>query len=544
MTDQQDLLARLTTPAHRNALLASVTVRAFVAAMPTTPEAVAAARKNYTAQGMGDPMLKRSPDSAAMVDYWDQTDAIIGGIKTMRLNGETFLPKFTDEEQHDYDYRLKMTKMTNVYRDIVDGLAAKPFEKEVTVDEDEGETIPSEVMDFVEDVDGSGNNLTVFASNLFFSGINSAIHWIFVDHPPANPAVRSIADAKAVGARPYWSHVLGRNVLEARSKVINGDETLTYIRILEPGAPDHLRIFERLDSGLVIWTLYEYRPAAERDMEDGSGLKTHYFQIDAGVLTINEIPLVPFITGRRDGRTFKVLPAMQDAADLQVELYQEESGLKFAKKLTAYPMLAGNGVKPQMEADGKTIKKLAVGPARVLYAPPSGQPGRPGQWEYIEPNASSLTFLAKDNADTIQQLRELGRQPLTAQSGNLTVITAAVAAGKARSAVGAWALLLKDALENAMKLTCMWLGIDYEPTINVYTDFDEFAEGKDLDTLNTAVAAGKISDETYRSELKRRNVLSDEFSEDEEKALLLAQVPADNGLDTPNDPTNPDNVPP
>src|SRR5690606_27381840 len=123
------------------------------------------------------------------------------------------------------------------------------------------------------------------------------------------------------------------------------------------------RIFERSDVGLVTWRLFVESDTAPKG-------KTEYILEDSGTLTIDVIPLVSFTTGRRDGRTFKFAPAMRDAADLQIQLYQDESALKFITTMAGYPMLAANGLKPQMEADGKTVKKVAIGPMKVLYGIP------------------------------------------------------------------------------------------------------------------------------------------------------------------------------
>jgi hypothetical protein len=267
--------------------------------------------------------------------------------------------------------------------------------------------------------------------------------------------------------------------------------------------------------------------------------KQQYILIDGGTLSIDVIPLIPFSTGRRDGRSFRYFPAMADAADLQIELYQEESALKFNKIMGAYSMLAGQGVAPQMDPTGKTVLPVRIGPQRTLYAPPNGN-GDSGKWEFVQPDAAVMKFLSDDSDKTINKLRELGRQPLTAQSGNITVITAAAAAGKARSAVGAWALGLKDALEQALVITCKFVSIrDYEPQVSVYTEFDEFAEGKDLEALASARSNGDISRKTYWTELKRRSVLSAEFDADVEEKELLAELPSDgeDKLD-PEDPAN------
>lgn len=479
-------------------------------------------------------ILARTKDIAEMVPYWDKTDAIVDGYEAVKCAGKEYLPKFHDEPEKDYETRLSLTKFTNIYRDVLEGLATKPFEEEIKVlGNGQSDTAPPDILDFCENVDGSGNSLTMFGAQTFFNGINSAVDWIFIDYPKADPAVvRTIADQKANNIRPFWSHVLGRNVLEVRSANNGGVEQLNYIRILEPGisTPPNVRIFER-SGDVVTWQLWE---------QDAQKPEQYNLTQD-GTLSIKVIPLVPFMTGRRDGKTWKFFPPMRDAADLQISLYQDESALQFIKTMAGYPMLAANGMKPQMGADGKTPVKLAIGPMKVLYGIPDNN-GNHGQWSYIEPSATSMTFLQQSITTTKQDLRELGRQPLTAQSGQLTVITTAVAAGKARSAVSAWALALKDALENALTITAMWMNMaDYEPEVNVYTEFDDFTDGgADLVELGAGRRAGDISLETYWTELQRRGVLSPEFDIVKEKENLLNDIPSENnGLIDPPAPVVP-----
>lgn len=482
------------------------------------------------AEGMSnDDLLARAPDMLAMLDYWDKTDALIEGADAVKDAGQLFLPMFRDEDATDYAERLKFTKFTNIYRDIVESLAAKPFEQEITFGEsDKTSTVPQEMLDFAEDVDGAGNNLTSFASATFFNGINSAIDWILVDYPTVDEnVIRTRDDQKKAGIRPFWTHVLGRNVLEARMRIINGKRVLSYIRVHEPAVapePERVRIMERDDAGRVTWQLYSRKNKNDTFTQEATG-----------TLSISQIPYFPFATGRQDGNSFKYFPPMRDAADLQIKLYQAESGLEWATTLTAYPMLAGNGIKPERDPNGNP-KKLGVGPNRVLYAIPSGE-GTFGNWAYVEPSAASLKFQSEKIDATKKDLRELGRQPLTAQSGNLTVITTAVAAGKAKSAVSAWALMLKDALENALVATAEFMNQkDYDPELNVYTDFDDLADGSaDLDALLTMREKGDLTQKTLWTEMKRRKVLSQDFKDDEETAGLLAEIPTTDDPDLNDD---------
>lgn len=506
---------------NRFALLISTSALAYATGYVHTAADVAMVRNGRLYKGVrgsDDPMLERSDDIADMVEYWDQTDAIVDGVKAMRLAGETFLPRFTEEDSEEFEFRLSLTKMTNVYRDIVESLSAKPFERNVLI---VGDEVPEQITEFALNVDGAGGNITSFTNTVFFNGINSAIDWIYVDFPKTEKKYANLGEYKAAGLRPYWSRILARNVLQATSEMIGGVETLTFIRVFEPGKPAKVREFFRdTVTGAVTWNLY--RDTGSKDPITG----TAFVIEDSGALQIGVIPIVPFVTGRRDGRTWKILPSMQDAADLQVELYLQESGLKFAKTLTAYPMLSANGVKPAMQPDGVTPKRIRVGPNRILYAPPDGS-GKSGSWTYVEPNAESLKFLAGDIIETIKELRELGRQPLTVASQNLTKETTQVAAGKAKSAIKQWAIGLENALVKAMNITCMYYMITWEARIDVYKEFDEFYEDGSLASLASDRERGDLSQETYWEEMQRRGVYSQGFNADQERARLLKETPGD-----------------
>lgn len=493
------------------------------------------------AQGVqpADRFEARSTDSAFMCRYWDRVDAVMGGIDGMKDAATDFLPKFRDEDDEDYKFRRQCTEFTNIYRDIAEGLASKPFEQPVEIIRDQSDAekrgytapdrpVPEQIEQFYWDVDGSGNNLTVFAAHTFFQGINNAVDWIMVDHDKRDPSVRSLADMKARGLRPYWTHVLARNVLDVQSRIEGGNEVLTYIKILEPGDPNHIREFQRTDTYVngrrvtrVTWHLWEKNDRQE------------YVHIDSGDVSIGVIPLVPFVTGRRDGRRWRFDPPMKAAVDKSIELFQQESGLKHAATLTAYPMLAANGISPPKGPDGKPNTKLAVGPSRVLWSEPNVNGGAPGSWSYVEPGSETLKFLQDRIDKTIQNLRELGRQPLTASSSNITVITAAVAAGKAKSAVKAWAYKLKDTLENALQLTAMWMALDYDPTIHVYAEFDDWMEGEDIEALLTMRERNDISAETLYDEMKRRGVLSSNFTIQRERLRLMEDLPSEDEDDEP-----------
>lgn len=468
-------------------------------------------------------LLKRSPDIETMVPYWEKVSDILEGTEAIKNGGVKYLPKFPDENKDDYDFRLTVGKFTNIYRDVTEGLASKPFQDEISLLG--AEKRPKELIDFAEDVDGFGSNLTTFAALTFFNAINYGIDWIFIDYPTVqNPDNVTIAEAKEKNLKPFWVHILGKNVLDVKTRMQGSKQIITYFRCQEPGygdEPMHVREFIETENGIE-WKLYV-------KITNDKG-EDEFIVVEEGMLSIDFIPVVPFITGRRDGNSFKIYPPLSDAVDLQITLYQNESALEYIKVLACYPMLATDGTKPPKGTDGKP-KKLRTGPNTVMYGVEKSN-GDGGTWHYVEPQANSLEFLQKNIDKTKNDLRELGRQPLTALSTQLTTVTTSIAAGKAKSAVTAWAYGLKDALENALMITMKWMGIDYEPEINVYTGFDNVLDdGSDIEELGKARERGDISVETYWDELKRRKILSPEFDIEEERKRLLDEIPADTAPD-------------
>lgn len=471
-----------------------------------------------------------SAEHAAMTPFWSMVDVCLSGADAVIAAGEAWLPKPPAETDDDYEYRRKNAKFTNVYADIVGGLAAKPFSEPVKLVE-QGST--PELQKLAEDIDGRGNSLHVVAGEVFYAGLNYEVDWILVDYTrartPESGRPLTQAEEKAQRLRPYWVRIPAACMIDARPALIGGEIAYVHARfhentVLRDGyaevAKKRIREFDRAEQadgtyGPATWKLWEQRKNAKNEDE--------WVEIDGGSVSIGVIALTPFITGRKTGKGRRI-PPLKDALFLQREHYQQETCLKYAREMTAFPMLAGNGVQPAIEK-GKVVP-VPVGPKSVLYAPPNGDSASHGEWKFIEPSAESLKFLAEEVRRTEQQLRELGRQPLTAQSGNLTVVTTAFAAQKGNSAVQAWALNLKDALEQAFRYTAMWLKDETSnPVVQVFTDFD-ISMGDDMAPamLKDMRAQGDISGETYRTEAKRRGVLSAEFDEAKEQARITAEA--------------------
>jgi hypothetical protein len=313
-----------------------------------------------------------------------------------------YLPAFPNETYPDYEMRRKHAPFTNIYEDVSDNLSAKPFAKECELDEAE----PDDLQKLSENIDGQGHSLHVFAKDVFKSGLDKGVDWLLIDYTRVPQGV-TLADERAMGARPYWVHIPAERMLAVYSAFVNGQETIYHARIYEPVSPqvgygetciDRVRVLNRapildpLTNEIVgfqpaTWELYE-----KVETTDDKGKKQVTWIVKGeGPITIGIIPLVAFVPVGRHGMSWKVKPAFHDIAYMQVEEFQQESNLKTIKELTAFPILSGNGVTPPTNLAGEAVT-VPVGPRAVLFAPMGGD-GRFGNWQFIEPTAASLTFL-------------------------------------------------------------------------------------------------------------------------------------------------------
>lgn len=442
-----------------------------------------------------------------------------------------YLPRFRNETNYDYDRRRRTAPLTNIYADVSDNLSGKPFAKEVELADGAG----TDVEKLAEDIDGQGNSLHVFAKDWFKAGIDKGIDWVLIEHTKVPPGA-TLADERAMGARPYWVHISCERLLAVYSAFIGGKEVLFHARIDETCVEmdgygerkyERVRVIDRApvvdpltkkptSFGPPTWKVFEL----QEDDKATDGKKQSWVMIDEGSYTVGIIPLVPFVPAGRKGTSWCVTMPIVGIAHLQVEEFQQESNIKHTKEMTAFPMLCGAGISLKNK-DGSVIE-VPVGPAAVLTSPPDAG-GNHGDWKFIEPSSESLKFLQADLEKTQTSMRDLGAQPLT--TANLTVITTANVAMKAHSRVQAWSLLFKDAVEQAFKVTMIWLKKpDASIEVKVHTDFGvELEAGKELESLLKAEGQGIYSKETIREEYHRRGVTGEDWSEEQEQERLAEE---------------------
>lgn len=464
----------------------------------------------------------QSADYRAMADYWRMVDDIMGGAPAMRAAKTRYLPQFEDEPGPDYARRLAVSPFTPLYDGSFRNLASKPFSKEVRI----GEDAPEILKKLVEDIDGAGNHLHVVAREVFKGAINYGCDWLLVDHT-AVPAGVTLGDERAMGARPYWVRIPAKSVIAVYEGQIGGETVIVHARIAETETVrdgfdektiERVREFNHDDAG-ARWTLWR-KDAGNWSVEA------------EGVFSIGLIPLVPMFTGEREGNGFAVRPPLRDLAHMQITEYQMEANLAYVQTNTTFSTHVFQGVDQPLDETGKPVR-VSVGPRTVVFLPFDEASGNFGDYKQVEPSGTAAKALREDLDAFRKEMREAGMQPLLPQSGNLTATATAVAEAKAHSAVEAWALALKDVLEQAFVYTCMWLGLPKEqaPDVIVNTDFAVGEKSvEEMGVIDTMYERELLSGEQYVEEALRRGILAPTYNREKDEKLIEAERPDDDDL--------------
>lgn len=452
---------------------------------------------------------------AVMAPKWHKIDTLLGGTDAMRAAGETYLPKYEEESAKRYAIRLQMTTLLNMTKFTLSNLVGRVFKNPIQFNSDVPDVISGIVEDagkkiakkegLVEDINGQGDHVQVVAYRWFESGFSKGLSHMLIDMPAVQQRADGVPLTKADDAKrkPYWVPIAPENLLFAYSEVVNGKEVLKMVRILEEvtelvGYNEACVVQIRvLEPG--VWTIWRY-------IEDKKGNKDWYVH-DAGTMDIKNsdgelyIPLVSFYT-KRKGLMLSDVP-LEDLADLNIEHWQSKSDQRSILTAARFPMLAVSGSTGEDDATGK---KINIGPYTLLSTPDPN-----GKYYYVEHTGAAIGAGRQDLRDLEDQMASYGAQFLKKKADIESATARILDSTETISELQAVALNFKDAVEQALKVTADWLKLPSGGSITLDAGLSISLDGTDLQTLTEARRNRDISRPTYLGELKRRDVLSDDF---------------------------------
>lgn len=476
-----------------------------------------------------------SPQVAAQEEKRTLVRDIMGGTNTMRAGGETWLPKHPAEGSAVYRSRLKKTFLDNFVDLAITKAVGKLFSKPI-----QRTDILPEIEPLLENIDRQGSALDPFVMDVARQAFQDGISFVMVDMPQVGVDVRTLADEKRLGIRPYAIHIRPQDILETLSEMIAGVETLTRVRIKEcvsvPAAGswryeeiEQVRVWYRDEiydvntkqsRVIVRWEVW-------REVEDINDADK-FALVDEGTTAFNRIQLIPFYTNRTGYMAGE--PPFQNIAESTLEHWQWKSEHAHALTMCCFGMLTATGVSPE--------DQIEVGPAKVLRA---ADPA--AQFGYTETTGVGVTLAANALKEIEARIETAGVNLRVERAGGVTATAAAIDSEDTSAGLKAIAHGFSDSIGLMLQYFAEIMGLDADNagTVAVNTDFGA-AKGTlgGLPEITKGRALGDISRRAWINTMKWRGELDPDFdieaNEDEldQESPALASFPAQANKDLGN----------
>lgn len=443
-------------------------------------------------------VAKQSDAVADMAVDWALVADLMGGTNAMRAAGKKHLPQWPAEDDAAYKMRLQTATLFPAYARTVSVLTGKPFSKPIAI----GEDVPDRIKGLMENIDLEGRNLHAFAADLCSNALGYGLCGILVDCPPA-AGVKTVADEKRAGLRPYLVHVRHNAILGWRAEKRGGSMVLTQLRLLESvQEPDGLFGDKQVTQVRVLeqgkWTTYR-----KQKNEKGDEVWVHH---DSGTTSIDVIPFVPVYGFRKE---FMIgSPPMIELAHMNVEHWQSKSDQQTILHVARVPVLFAKDLGPDA--------KIVIGAGSFVNAS-----GEHADMKYVEHGGEAIEAGRKSLLDLEDRMRQVGAELLVIKPGNTTEVQTLSDNEQGKCDLQRIMQSLEDALDQALDLMAKFLKEPKGGHVTIYSDFGAatLAEAS-AQLLFEMKADGSLSHATLLNELKRRGTLSPEV--DVEKEIAAA----------------------
>lgn len=392
-------------------------------------------------------------DYGNMVQAWDINDALMGGTLYMRQLGESYLPRWPKEDIEDYQKRLAVATLLPAYEETINQNIGRVFAEPIQL----GENVPDRLRDYAKNIDLEGTRLDVWAQSFFGLAMQYGLSHALVDYPRVDTEqVKTLAEEKATGARPYVTMLNPRQVIGWRSKMTGGKVALTELRIkevvIEDGddfgqtkveqirylTPGKVQIYRKSTGadGQVNWALHEEWQTSRRD--------------------ITLVTLYTKRTGFMCGS-----PPLLNMALLNVKHWQSQSEQDNILHVVRVPILSVFGLEEGEE--------LVIGSSSATKFSDRQSQGM----EYTEHTGAAIGAGKESLTDLVEQMRQAGAKLLrTDNTSTKSVDQTSEEKMQEQSPLYTMAISLEDAIDNILQIMADYIGEAEGGNVDVRTELD------------------------------------------------------------------------
>ena len=451
-----------------------------------------------------------------------------GGVETIRK--EAHIEKFPAESDTWYKQRVRQAEYNNAVNETIDTAVGKLFRKPIKFDEN----TPQELIDWANDVDGSGTTLNEYAKQEMKHAIRDGLTYAFIDVPYVD-GIETMTNAQkqalGINLTPRVSPVRFVDVI---NRYVDASGKLTKCTIVESvtrlkdGAEfeqDTVKQYRVLyiESGEVyqdVWEEYDSEIGEKlvKPALDGNGNEIKMQRITPYSGTgkkVVEIPLIPLYTGKIASHNAK--PPLLNQAYTLFSWINTNSQYQRALQDTADPTLLAVGRQP--DESGK-YPPLITGTRTVIDVPEGGSA------EWLELTGQSLpSFITK--LERLEVELESYKTSIQAKDASVSTKQTSIENSDKVSKLTNWAWNIEDYINGILRIVGAYMGVEYDGKVECNKDFDEYEiTDSKLERLSQMQLRGQISLETMLELLKVGEVLPDNFDVEAELDRLASQPPA------------------
>jgi hypothetical protein len=448
-----------------------------------------------------------NPQYDKWLPLWKKCRDAIEGQEWVHEGGETYLPNPAQWNPELYNaYKLRATYFNACGRTL-DGMTGLIFRKQPEV------IYPTALEPIANDIDMAGSDLMAFAEQLVDELGRVSRVGILIDYPSTQTVGLTVADAQALGLRPYATIYKTESILDWRFERINNKQMLSMVKLKECKEVQTGEFEYKTKDMIRVLDLFEgrYRVRVYEKGEAKQG-KDEWVLISEIFPLMNNAPIreIPFIFDSINGLDSDVKkPLLLDLVNMNLSHYRLMADYKHGLLFTGLPTPVFWGA--QLEKDDK----INLGSTEALvFASPEGH------CEYLEFQGQGLSALKEAIATEVELMSALGSRMLSPEK---RAIESAEAASIHRSAENAVLASLAHSASSALTKTLQWLALwaranEKEVSVTLNTDFMP----KEMDSnmfreLTNAYLTGAISYTEYFYKLKEGEVIREATTIDEER---------------------------
>jgi hypothetical protein len=321
-------------------------------------------------------------------------DSYLGGIDYKKPE---YLVQNANEDDPDYERRLKDATYTNYCSSIIEAYNNYLFSGEISRDSFQGLS-GTEFDAFMVNADMMGRSYEKMVRELSKQSGASGFIGVILDKPEGEQPSKGAEIA--AGIRPYMAVYVASSIIDYEMEYINGSRLLTKLILEEETGNSDVLTYKvwYIDS----WELWE------KDKEE------KWTKVGDGVYKLGFIPFVPIINRDKDFHPIIGKSDIADIADINKRIYRFDSNADNIINQCSFPWIQG----PQASIDA--IAKGGLSTKTAVPVPDSDEGA--AELKFTEPVHSSLPQIMAWRKEAIQDIKDMskleaGQQTQQAESG-------------------------------------------------------------------------------------------------------------------------------